>query len=88
MSHKQEVPYIDFYKKHNIAPVSQDISNLEKHFARREALYRSLGLLPAYFRGKALLEFGPGCGHNALFTKSLTPGKYILVDAKSTNPSA
>jgi len=81
MSSKPGMPYIDFYKKHKIAPVSQDISDISKHFARRTALYRSLGLLPGYFKDKALLEFGPGCGHNALFTKSLAPGKYVLVDA-------
>src|SRR5436190_583873 len=75
------VPYLDFYKKHNIAPVAQDISDLQKHFARREALYRSLGLLPGYFKDKVLLEFGPGRGHNALYTKSLAPQKYVLVDA-------
>lgn len=81
MNNRRELPYIDFYKKHKIAPVSQDITDLQKHFSRRSALYRSLGMLPGYFKDKTLLEFGPGCGHNALFTKSLAPRKYVLVDA-------
>jgi len=80
MSSKSGVPYLDFYKKHKISPVEQDISDLQKHFERRTALYRSLGLLPGYFKDKAILEFGPGSGHNALFTKSLAPRKYVLVD--------
>lgn len=81
MGQKQELPFLDFYKKHKISPVSQDISDLQKHFSRRSALYRSLGMLPGYFKGKELLEFGPGSGHNALFTKSLGPKRYVLVDA-------
>jgi len=81
MSNKQELPFINFYKKHKISPVSQDISNLQKHFSRRSVLYRSLGLLPGYFKDKDLLEFGPGSGHNALYTKSLFPSRYVLVDA-------
>ncbi len=88
MSLKRELPYIDFYKKHKIAPVSQDITDLQKHFSRRRALYRSLGMLPGYFKDKALLEFGPGCGHNALFTKSLSPRKYVLVDANPVGLAA
>ena len=28
-------PYIDFYEKNKISPVTQDISNLKKHFERR-----------------------------------------------------
>ena len=30
--------------------------------------------------GKSILEFGPGSGHNALYTASLNPETYILVD--------
>lgn len=88
MNNKQGLPFIDFYKKHKIAPVSQDISDLQKHFSRRRALYRSLGMLPAYFKDKDLLEFGPGCGHNALFTKSLSPRRYVLVDGNPTGLEA
>jgi len=73
-------PYVDFYSKNNISPVSQDIEELNKHFQRRESLFRSLGLLPTLIDGKSVLEFGPGSGHNALYIASLTPARYELVD--------
>ena len=69
-----------FYSQHNISPVSQDISDLDKHFQRRESLFFALGLVPIYIRDKSVLEFGPGSGHNALYTASLSPEQYELVD--------
>jgi SAM-dependent methyltransferase len=72
--------HADFYSKHNISPVSQDIGILGKHYQRRESLYLSLGLVPSFMRGRTILEFGPGSGHNALYTASLSPQKYELVD--------
>ena len=72
--------HADFYSKHNISPVSQDIGILDKHYQRRESLYLSLGLVPSFMRGRTILEFGPGSGHNALYTASLSPQKYELVD--------
>ena len=30
--------------------------------------------------GKSILEFGPGSGHNAIYTASLKPKRYVLVD--------
>ena len=72
--------HADFYSKHNISPVSQDIEILDKHYQRRESLYLSLGLVPSFMRGRTILEFGPGSGHNALYTASLSPQKYELVD--------
>jgi ubiquinone/menaquinone biosynthesis C-methylase UbiE len=81
---EQERPFIAFYRKHQISPVAQDISDLEKHFQRRSALYRHLGLVPSLLRGKALAEFGPGSGHNAVFTASLEPRRYVLIDANPT----
>lgn len=75
-----EVPYIDFYKKHGISPVGQDISDLNRHFQRRDSLYRFLGIPPAFLAGRTVAEFGPGSGHNALFTMSLRPDRYLLVD--------
>lgn len=72
--------FVDFYESNNISPVTQDISDLNQHFQRRESLFYSLGLLPAFVKGIKVLEFGPGSGHNALYTASLSPGQYELVD--------
>jgi len=72
--------FVEFYSKNDISPVSQDIIDLNKHFQRRESLFRSLGLLPSFIAGKSVLEFGPGSGHNALYMASLKPEKYELVD--------
>src|SRR6058998_3079939 len=53
---------VDFYRQHGISPVRQDISNLEVHFTRRAGLYRQLGLLPGFLRGRSAIEIGPGSG--------------------------
>jgi len=76
-------PFLDFYREHKISPVRQDISNLSRHFTRREALYRHLGIVPSLIKGKHIIEFGPGSGHNAIFTASLQPEKYVLVDGNT-----
>ncbi len=73
--------FIDFYAGNGISPVAQDISDLARHFRRRDSLYRFLGLPPSFVRGRSVIEFGPGSGHNALFTASLGPSRYVLVDA-------
>ena len=78
-------PYVDFYQQESISPVAQDISDLDRHYQRREALYRHLGIVPALLRGRSVIEFGPGSGHNALFTSSLGPSRYVLVEG---NPKA
>jgi predicted O-methyltransferase YrrM len=57
---------------------------LESHFERRRTLYRHLGIVPNLLEGKRVIEFGPGGGHNAIYTASLKPATYVLVDA---NPS-
>ena len=72
--------FVDFYTKHNVSPVSQDISDLRKHFQRRDVLLRSLGIPSALVRDATILEFGPGSGHNATYVASLEPSKYHLVD--------
>jgi SAM-dependent methyltransferase len=71
---------VDFYRRYGISPVRQDISDLPRHFARREALYRHLGLLPAFVRGRSVIEVGPGSGFNSLYTASLEPSRYVLVE--------
>jgi len=72
--------FIDFYRAHDISPVHQDITDLQRHFERRDSLYRHLGLPSAFVAGRTVAEFGPGSGHNALFTASLGPARYTLID--------
>lgn len=72
--------YVDFYKRLGISPVAQDVSDLPRHFGRRDSLYRFLGIPAALVAGRSVIEFGPGSGHNALFTASLKPNRYVLVD--------
>jgi SAM-dependent methyltransferase len=74
-------PYLDYYIANKIVPVRQNISDLTKHFRRREALYRHLGIVPAAVRGRRVIEFGPGTGDNAVYTASLMPELYVFVDA-------
>lgn len=69
-----------FYQQHDISPVRQDVTDLPAHFARRAALYRSLGLPPMAIRAKSVLEVGPGSGDNALYTLSLQPGRYVAIE--------
>lgn len=76
-------PYLDFYEDHKIIPVRQDLTDMQRHFARRRALYRHLGLLPGLVRGRSVLEVGPGTGDNALYTASLSPARYVMVDGNS-----
>jgi SAM-dependent methyltransferase len=75
---------VDFYRRHGISPVRQDISNLEMHFTRRSGLYRHLGLLPAFLRGRSVLEIGPGSGFNSLYTATLEPSRYVLLEGNPT----
>jgi trans-aconitate methyltransferase len=76
--------HLDFYTQFNISPVRQDISDLERHFQRRAALYRQLGILPQFVAKRAVLEVGPGGGYNSLYTASLGPSRYVLVDGNPT----
>ncbi|NEO82889.1 MAG: methyltransferase domain-containing protein [Spirulina sp. SIO3F2] len=72
--------FVTFYSDNNVSPVSQDITDLSQHFQRRESLFRSLGILPISVHNASVLEFGPGSGHNAVYTASLEPSRYSLVD--------
>ena len=76
-----ERPFVDYYRNADISPVHQDISNLALHFERRASLYRTLGILPRVVQNADIAEFGPGSGHNALYTASLKPHSYTLIDA-------
>jgi SAM-dependent methyltransferase len=72
--------FVDYYRERGISPVKQDISDRARHFGRRASLYRFLGIPPLYVEGARVLEFGPGSGDNALYTASLAPAQYVLVD--------
>lgn len=72
--------FVDFYTENSISPVSQDISDLKKHFQRRDSLLRSLGIPNVLVRNAEVLEFGPGSGHNSTYIASLKPSKFHLVD--------
>ena len=73
--------FVDFYTKEGISPVAQDIEDLQKHFRRRHALYRHVGIVPGLLSGRSVLEFGPGSGHNSIVTAAMHPSRYVLVDA-------
>jgi 2-polyprenyl-3-methyl-5-hydroxy-6-metoxy-1,4-benzoquinol methylase len=75
-----ELSLIDFYRKNEFSPVRQEIPDLNHHFERRASLYRNLGILPAFIHGRTVLEVGPGSGHNSLFTASLKPEQFILIE--------
>jgi len=72
--------FIDFYRSNKISPVRQRVDNLDSHFSRRRFLYHYLGIAPNYIHNREIVEFGPGSGHNALYTSSLEPKRYLLVD--------
>lgn len=75
-----ENSFVGYYSKHKISPVNQDLSDIDKHFSRRDSLFRTLGIVPTLVEGKTFLEFGPGSGHNSLYTASLEPSKFTLVE--------
>jgi 2-polyprenyl-3-methyl-5-hydroxy-6-metoxy-1,4-benzoquinol methylase len=81
-------PYLDFYGKHGIIPVHQNLSDMRAHYRRREALYRQIGLWPAMIRGRRVLEIGPGTGDNALYTAALGPSSYALMDGHPQSVAA
>lgn len=43
-----------------------------------------LGVLPGMVGGKEVLEVGPGCGYNSLYTASLRPNVYDMVEGNPT----
>ncbi len=85
---KKQRSFLDYYQNERIIPVAQKIDDLKIHFARREALYRSCGIPSGWVAGKQVLEVGPGTGHNALFTYSLNPKRYVLLDGHSLSIEA
>ncbi len=77
-------PFVDFYRANGISPVSQDIADLQRHYERRESLYRLLGIAPGAVTGKRVAEFGPGSGHNAIATATYRPDSYRFIDGNPT----
>lgn len=75
-------PYLDFYTQHDVSPVQNTID--QSFLNKRNALYHQLKLNPYSLRGKTVLEFGPGNGINSIYTHSLQPKNYVLVDANPT----
>ena len=57
---------------------------MDKHFQNRAALFHHLGLIPSLFKGKKILEFGPGSGQNSLLTTSHEPSRYVFVEGNPT----
>jgi SAM-dependent methyltransferase len=64
--------------------VRQNISDVARHFQRREALYRQLGIPPRSIYRRNVLEVGPGGGYNSLYTASLGPSRYLLLEGNPT----
>ena len=80
--------FLDYYKARNIIPTRQDLTELDRHFRRRRALYLSLGIPPQLLAEKRVIEFGPGSGDNAIYTASLDPKEYVFVDANQASVDA
>jgi|TARA_Y100000294_G_scaffold178135_1_gene208134 SAM-dependent methyltransferase len=75
---------LEYYTKEEISPVEYNIPELNKHFEIRGNLYKLLGLVPSYLSGKDVLEVGAGSGHNSLYTSSLKPKNYDLIEPNKT----
>lgn len=58
--------YLEYYGKHKISPVRQNLSNFPEFLKKREKLYRQLGMPTMLFHKKDILEVGPGSGFNTL----------------------
>lgn len=54
--------YLEYYGKHHISPVKQDIEDISLHYERRKKLYRQCGIPIITFRNAEILEAGPGGG--------------------------
>ena len=69
--------FIDFYNKHKIIPVSQNIEKLTEFVFSRNHLYSTLGTPLSYFKNRTVIEFGPGGGFNAVATSAYKPALYV-----------
>lgn len=73
--------FLEYYGRHNISPVKQDISDMETHYERRKKLYRQCGIPVMAFKNAELLEVGPGGGYNTLAFFHWGCGHIDLVEA-------
>ena len=80
MNNTQKSIELEYYMKEGISPVRYDLSDLKKHFQIRASLYRLLGIIPNFFYNKDVLEVAPGSGHNSIYTATLLPQAYDLVE--------
>ena len=80
MAYSNQALELKYYIEEGISPVHYKISNLEKHLQIRESLYRLLGILPNFVNNKEILEVAPGSGQNSIYTASLLPKNYDLVE--------
>ncbi len=71
---------LQFYIDQKISPVHQDLTDLDKHFQVREALYTKLGLPSKFIKGKSVLEVAAGSGHNSIYTASQAPELYHICE--------
>jgi 2-polyprenyl-3-methyl-5-hydroxy-6-metoxy-1,4-benzoquinol methylase len=85
ISNIDKIAYIEFYNKHNIIPVSQDLTKIDEFVYKRNFLYTSLGIPLQQFYGKNVLELGPGGGYNAVATSLYSPELYVFVDASTAS---
>ena len=75
--------FVSFYNSFGSVPVRQEVKKGNEHFNRRRGLYLQLGIPPAMVENCSVLEFGPGSGDNALYTASLKPKLYKLVEGST-----
>jgi 2-polyprenyl-3-methyl-5-hydroxy-6-metoxy-1,4-benzoquinol methylase len=76
--------HLEYYRQHGIAPVRYDLSSMDAHLQRREALYNKLGILPFAFKGATVLEVAAGTGHNSLYLAQLQPARLLLLEPNAT----
>jgi hypothetical protein len=76
--------FISYYNQHSIIPVSQDTDSPDFTF-KRNSLYKLLGIPLTIFKGRTVLEFGPGGGYNALAIIRHNPSLYVFVDASTAS---
>jgi SAM-dependent methyltransferase len=77
--------FVDYYNKHNVIPVQQDLDDFGYFLFRRDYLYRTLGIPLRHLAGRRVIEFGPGGGYNAVATSHYKPDRYVFVDASKAS---
>jgi 2-polyprenyl-3-methyl-5-hydroxy-6-metoxy-1,4-benzoquinol methylase len=78
-------PFVDFYNRHRVLPVAQDLRDMNDFTYKRNFLYASLGVPLRSLAGRKIIEFGPGGGYNAVATMKYGPDLYVFVDASAAS---